>query len=330
MKTTPAPGVPIVVDDPEAQPLRTFPTCLRMPVPCPEPGVYHDIPDAEYHRWAAVSQSLLKQCLDEFDGGCPAICRHYMDSCESEPTDAQAFGTAYHTLALQGEGVFRARYPAIIEHESTGPRGGTVRKTRRDPEWKAAIEAHGDGAVLWDDDVAVMRRMLAALQGHKYAGPIVAGPGKREVALVWDDPDFGIRCKARCDWLHDRYAADLKTTEDASPLGFGRSAATYGYHVQAAWYRRGLVCLHKLGKLATGARPFVLFAQRKSPPYIVAPYVVTASEYHNGEGHIGPAMYELTRSLDTGEWPGYGDDVQELRMPTWAGGPGREEEEGIN
>lgn len=323
-----APGVPILTDDSPTvtAALRMLPVCRRLPTPCPEPGIYHDIPDAQYHSWAAVSQSLLKLCLDEFDGGCPAILRHYLDTTEDKPTDEMAFGTAYHTLALQGEKVFRERYPAIIQHEQTGPRGGKKRLTRRDPEWTSAVETWGEGAVLWDDDVLRMREMLAVLQGHKAMGPIVGGPGKREVAIVWDDADFNIRCKCRIDWLHELYTADLKTAANASPHGFGASAGRLGYHVQAAFANRGLAALNAAGKSPRGARPFIFAAQRKEAPYLVGVYAADAGEIANGNQHVRAGLAEITRCLDTGEWPGYGDAVQQLLLPVWCGGPGRNEE----
>lgn len=319
--------VPIIVDDPAPQPLCCLPVSRRLPKPCPPPGIYPGVPDAEYHSWSAVSQSLLKKCLVEFDGGCPAVVRHYLDTADESPTAEQRFGTAFHMLALQGGKVFEKHYPGIVE-QKTGElddEGNPKLRTRVSKEWKAAVAKYGRGACLWDTEFQMMKEMLAHLQGHPTMGPIVAGPGQREVAIVWDDPDFNVRCKCRIDWLHDRYIADLKTAADASPPGFGRAAGRLGYHLQAAFANRGLDVLHKAGKSSRGARPFIIAAQRKEPPYLVATYGVDNSEMANGLDRVRMGLAEMVRAITTDTWEAYGDDVQPLLLPVWCGGPSRDE-----
>src|SRR3546814_4013827 len=65
--------------------------------------------------------------------------------------------------------------------------------------------------------------------------------GDSEVTLRWTDEATGLQCKARADrWNRlRRYMAALKTTDDASERGFGRSVVKYGYDVRHAHYFEG-------------------------------------------------------------------------------------------
>lgn len=46
------------------------------------------------------------------------------------------------------------------------------------------------------------------------------------MALVWLDPDTGIKCKIKIDWWHDAHTlADVKSAEDVTFEGFRRSCA---------------------------------------------------------------------------------------------------------
>src|SRR3546814_20581738 len=65
--------------------------------------------------------------------------------------------------------------------------------------------------------------------------------GDSDVKLRWTDEATGLQCKARADrWNRlRRYRADLKTTDEASERGFGRSVVKYGYDVTHAHYCEG-------------------------------------------------------------------------------------------
>src|SRR3546814_14183693 len=74
--------------------------------------------------------------------------------------------------------------------------------------------------------------------------------GDSEVTLRWTDEATGLQCKARADrWNRlRRYMADLKTTDDASERGLGRSGVKYGYDVTPAHYcERTRACGQPIG-----------------------------------------------------------------------------------
>jgi hypothetical protein len=300
------------------QPPAAFPLCARFPAACPPPGVYKNVPESEYHSWAAASASLLKG-FAELDG-CASKVRHYMDGAERAPSDDQHFGTAYHQLCLLGREAFASRYGVAPDQVGRTDKGKTktVTITRASPEWKELADRHGADNLLWQSEIDQIDRMHSRLMAHPSARSIVTGAGMREVCVVWDDPDTGIRCKARADFVNKSpaCAADLKTAADGSPDGFGKAAGGWLYHLSAAWYLRGL------GILFGNARmPFWFVVQEKTGSYEPAVYVLTESERRDGERRATGALSQLARCLRTGEWPGYGDQPQVLRLRTWFGGP---------
>ena len=84
--------------------------------------------------------------------------------------------------------------------------------------------------------------------------------------MLATDPATGVLCKTRNDWLPDghRMIVDLKTTRDASWEAVSKVFARYGYHVQAALYRR-------VYQLVTGnAAAFIHVVVESTPPHEVA------------------------------------------------------------
>lgn len=140
---------------------------------------------------------------------------------------------------------------------------------------------------------------------------------------------------------------DLKTTEDASPEGFAKSMANWRYDVQAPYYLDGVKKALEQGKCtppvngaselsvywvdeATGVlcrcRPdwwrgypknFVFIAVEKKPPYAVGVYVLDSASMDIGRAIYQHDLQVYAECLESDKWPGYGDLVQTINMPTW-------------
>lgn len=256
--------------------------------------------NAEYHRHPAVGKSHLD-----------AIAKsplHYWsryidpDRVEPEPTAAMMLGTAVHTKILEPE-VFEREYALAPAAD------------RRTKDGKAAwAEAAAGGATLlsaadWD----LLLGMDGAVRAHVGANRLLTRRGTAESSVLWVDEATGIECKCRPDYLtHDGWIVDLKTTEDASPSGFAKSAYNFRYHVQAAWYLEGI------RRSGVEPRGFVFVCVEKKPPYAVACYMPDDAMLAAGWAEATRCLNRIAECRAADSWPGYGDTVHVLSLPAWA------------
>jgi PDDEXK-like domain of unknown function (DUF3799) len=145
--------------------------------------------------------------------------------------------------------------------------------------------------------------------------------GTAEVSLIWQDPDTGLYCRCRPDWLPDDPAfpvADYKTTENARPDEWARRwLVPQGGLLRAAFYAEGL-------RRAAGiARPVLCYVVQE----IAAPYAITVQviEHDSEAMAIGRAMVRramdqfaecLARGVEAAAWPGY-ESTGLLELPSY-------------
>lgn len=177
-----------------------------------KPGIYPNMPDAEYRAIKALSNSDLVKWAE---GGDSSI----------DPKVA-ALGSAFHAAILEPD-VAREK---IIPLEPK-------------QQWKSHPLAGSDEAwVLTRSNYDMLVRMVESVKQHPELSQLremaIANRDRCEVVLVWDDPDTGILCKAKVDQYTDRAIYDWKST-NSDPDSFGDSIGKYMYHMQAAHYLAG-------------------------------------------------------------------------------------------
>ena len=247
--------------------------------------------NADYHAdTTSISNSLITQILKS-----PAHARAYLDGARTEPTAAMIFGTAAHCRILEPD-VFFSTYVAI-------------EGDKRTKEIKLQVEdavAHGK-IVISRTEYEALEAMSKAVHLHPSAGDLLFD-GEAEMSHFWTDGDTGLKCKCRPDFLTmDGVCVDLKTTDDASPEGFARSVATYGYHRQGAFYSAG-----------TGCSRFVFIAVEKKPPFAVGVYVLDQLSMDQGWREVRKAL-DLWHYCDNkNDYPCYSQDIEEISLPNWA------------
>lgn len=138
----------------------------------------------------------------------------------------------------------------------------------------------------------------------------------REVS-VFADVD-GVPCRARFDALSEEtkngvYGIDLKTTDDATKMGFERSVSRFGYFVQEAHYKD----VYKAA-VGTPVDNFFIIAAEKTAPYEVAVFQIEPFWVDMGHKKAARAREIFAECTATGEWPGYTTETQELNAPAWA------------
>jgi hypothetical protein len=129
-----------------------------------------------------------------------------------------------------------------------------------------------------------------------------------------------VMCRARFDRLviteEQAYADiwDWKTCESVNDDRIMRTVCNEGYHVQAAFYRRGLEALRPdyAGRIA-----FILVFAEVSAPYAVRRVVLSPGFMSIGEALVGRALRKWEHAIEHNEWPDGSGETLELQPPTW-------------
>ena len=256
--------------------------------------IYKDMTNAEYHALDAISSTAVKSVSKQ-------SVAHWLGATRKE-TPALAVGSAIHSLALEPEKNDVVRGP----------------ETRRGNAWKDAVaEAktfNPDAIVLPEAEFDEIEKIAASARAHPVMQDYLEHQdSKIEMSIVLTDPDYGFELRARPDLFNvsNGMMIDLKSTIDASPRGFARSAVNFGYFTQAAFYRRVLT----LEGLPVS--DFIFLAVEKDAPYATCAHAVSPEGMAYGDTMMHRALEDIARYKDTGEistgWP----DMVMLSPPAW-------------
>lgn len=258
----------------------------------------------EYHAGPGVSSSHLKPMARS-----PL---HYWDryiNPDREPekkSPALIQGAAFHCVVLEPD-EFPKRYAAAPVCD---------RRTTEGKRIFAEFEAENLGKeILTGDMYANFMAMRDAVHRDPEIRQMLA-LGDNEQSFFTTDEETGELIKCRPDKIRCEHSLifDLKSAEDASPAGFGRSAVNYGYHQSAPWY------CDILEDLTGEEHNFAFIVVESTRPYAVMTY------------YVEPAIMAIGRSLNrrglnriaecrakygTNPWPGYSMEPEPLEIPEW-------------
>jgi hypothetical protein len=264
--------------------------------------VIEDMSNADYHAAEGISASGLKLI-----GRSPLhYWAAYLDPNREprEETPALKLGTAIHTAVLE---------PLRFADEYVV----SPKFDRRTKDGKAAAEAfeieNAGKTVISGDDWKTCMAISERLNHHP-AAAVLFRSGVAETSMFWEDPDTGVLCKCRPDWLiHKTAIVDVKSTTDASPSGFACAVANFEYHMQAAWYLDGVrLCL---GDDAPAA--FLFAAFEKKAPHAVAFYNADPEMISIGRTAYKSRLRLYADCLKNNSWPGYPANITNLSLPAW-------------
>lgn len=269
------------------------------------PGLHLGVEESLYHALPGLASTGIKNMLKS-----PA---HYQHSLKHR-TEKSVFdvGHAAHAKIL-GVGMGVATYP----DEHLTPSGNVSTKAAT-VAWASEQRANGLVPVA-PNEVRAVDAMAEAVLAHPEARPLFEG-GNPEVSLLWDDPNTGVRLRGRIDYLHPYLAVDLKTTRNADPREFARTAVNLGYAEQAVHYTNGLTAI-------TGdVNPnFLHVLVEKEPPYLVSVVELDDVFLFIAAQRVRRAIDTYAACLASGEWPGYPSTVHSIAAPGWYGDDDNEE-----
>jgi len=287
-------------------------------------------PDPDYRRTEGISQSSMKELLIS-----PA---HYLAAYgpNAEPrfaTAAMTWGLALHARVLEPE-----KFDNLFFDRSSKPKEPTIAELKEmldesGTEYPKGSKKADLEKLLWPEgkmkenrtsmdpkDFDNVCRAAEALRSHDITGEWFC-PGQKdfrkynEVSLYAKN-ELGQQLKGRFDRMVETpekiTILDLKTTQDASPKGFGRSVANFSYDLQAAWYSH----------LAQRCFPdrdveFLFIAIEKKAPFGISVYRASSQLLQNGQKKMAKALDLYAQCLVLDYWPSYDPIIHDLSMPRW-------------
>ena len=305
-----------------------------------------ELSNSEYH---AETDHISGSSLVEIIHGSPAKWKFKQRNNDSK---ALKFGTLSHTMILEQD-VFDKEYLRAtdldaIEGLITSQTGlsaalkkvgvaGTSGKRyselvemmyRSGEDWpvKWLIEQQESAQALVEgkelvsaadyDKVVAMREVLCNIPA--YNAIVNSETAQKELSIFGEI--LGVGVKIRIDHVDvvDGVVriTDYKTTSDASPEGFGKSAFNHGYLAKMALQRDLFVkAFNEKRKVVVG-----LLAQEKVEPYLPMLYTLTDEQLRIGRLQYLEALATYKKCKELDSWPGYSNGIteQELMIPDWA------------
>ena len=261
--------------------------------------------DDEYRSIHAINYSALRVGRTSL----PRMHQIVTGTAPAEESAALATGTLLHDAMQHGDG-WADRYavrPDGIDRRTKAGKEAYAAWLATLPTDAKILESASDVAAV--EAVDVMRR---SIMSHPLARALATCTGESEVQIV----DGGRKCRIDKIFISNgepTMLIDWKSTIDASPAGFARSAAKYGYHQQAAWYVA-------LAERRYGKRlPFVFVAVESSSPHSVGVYQLVPDQLEAAT-IINEGIVKAYREwVEAGAKMHHtGENVETLTLPEWA------------
>ena len=274
-----------------------------------EPGVYYDLPEADYHAqhdW--LSWSRMKHLLP------PSTPAHFRAALRKGEEHKRHFdlGKVVHRLVL-GEGADFEVVQALNRQKE--PYDATSYDLVSAQADRDRIYAEGNVPIL-RHELEQAEAMAAAVHGHPTADALLTN-GKAEVSLFWVDPETGAKCRARVDWINAAgqrlIAADVKTAISAATTEFSKAAANHGYYGQQVHYLDGIKALG----LATDPA-FLFVAIEKADPWLVnVVQLADKDDLRLARAAVDHCRRLYAECMANDYWPGYGTGINDGLLPKW-------------
>lgn len=283
-----------------------------------------DMPPEQYHADPCDVPSLSSTIAHLLVAKSPAhawLAHPKLGAKPMQATAAMDEGSLLHELLLRGPDEAQKRIVIVCADDW---------RTKAAKEAREGARAAGKLAVLERDMVEAAKATVEITARLMELG--VAFKGLSEIPMFWQERASDgtlVRCRGMADHLlrAEGVILDLKKSRTAHPKAIRKHVEGYGYHIQAAAYRRALAQIEP--KLQGRTKFRWLFVEAE------APYGVTIAEPAGSMERLGEACWTQAvdtwaHCLSTGEWPAYPREVMRVEASPWAlEGAFSDDEEGV-
>ena len=221
----------------------------------------------------------------------------------SVPSREMIVGSAVHALVLEPN-AFASCYQRSLATD------------RRSKSFQNEKKENPDQILLTSQEWESVHRMGQALLTSPSTKSYLDLKGKAETSFFWTDPQTGIACKCRPDFLSDdsEFVIDIKTTRDASPHGFRKSSDDLMYWLSAAMTCSGVDAVR--GKKPS-AYVFLCVENRGEKNPETAVYFADEEAMELGEFLFRKGLILFAECLKNKCWPGYSKKAEPLGLTYW-------------
>ncbi len=279
------------------------------------PSVQYGMPYDDYAQAPGVRATWL-QAFER----CGAYAKHVRDH-EPEPTEALILGIAAHVLTLE---------PHVFDERFVKSPKFNLRKNVGKADAAAFAADNADRMILDPNQYDAVHRWREAVWSHEDARALLSGHGANEVSVWVKDPETGLLRKSRDDRHVSVYGdktllVDLKTCSVPAQHGkLDGHIANFHYHTRAAYH------LDNATLAMPGQWKVKFIFIEKKPPHLVAVYPLADDALEQGRRNYRRWLHDCHRCEQTGKWPGYPGDGEEMSIPSWAFDPDDSEPSTLN
>ncbi len=162
------------------------------------------------------------------------------------------------------------------------------------------IESIGDRQVIPASDYKNMLASLNAVNKHHTASKLLKDAVVEQSYFAQDEEGLVRKCRPDFITANGQICCDVKTTDDVSARGFGRTIYKFRYDVQGAWYLDVLKMV--LGNDAP--KVFAFVALQKNRPYDISVQFLTDEQIARGRSEYQKNLTTLKHCLENNYWPG--------------------------
>lgn len=237
----------------------------------------------DYHDRPELSATQLKSMAA---GWRVFEAEHITKTAPRQESAAMALGSAIHAAILEPDR-FDADYVCI-------PPQCDDKRTKAYKDWAAA---HAGKKHLKQDEWLPIEKLRQGIRHDKMTSTLL-NSGQVETEHFWES--FGVKCRAKMDWLTEPIIVDIKTCQDATENAFAKDAKFYRYDLQAAHY------------LSAGvADRFIFVACETTSPYRVRCYELSDVDIQRANEDRQSLIEEYAERRSRNDWHEAGEN--ELR-----------------
>ena len=211
-----------------------------------------------------------------------------------EQTPVMMFGSAAHSLIVEGEAAFFSDVVTI----TGSPYTNTNKQLKKDSLAKGlSVITEEQRDTIYSMNNSLVQEAEPYLRPGKDYPQVLKSP--KEVSIYWYEQD--LLCKTRADVVCNAFdnpfgedaivLVDYKTTSDCSVRGFTNAVRRYSYDLQAAWYKRGFE------RAGFQVHDFVFVAQEKKTPYASKVFKMNHTDMEIGWNFLSDYLDDYNKVL---------------------------------